>query len=104
MSFVPANLDCSNWSALEPLYRALLARPLKSAADAKAWLSDFSALDETVDEFGSWKYINNTCHTDDEKIEKAYLHFVEEIEPKIKPVYFELQKKFLAARAATGLN
>ena len=103
-SFVPANLDCSNWSALEPLYRALLDRPLKSAADVEAWLSDFSALDETVDEFGSWKYINNTCHTDDEKIEKAYLHFVEEIEPKIKPIYFELQKKFLAARAATGLN
>jgi len=104
MSFVPATLDCSNWSQLEPLYKALLARPINSQADLKAWLYDFSQLDETVDEYGSWKYIDNTCHTDDPAIEKAFMQFVEEIEPRIKPLYFELQKKFIEAAKRTELN
>ncbi len=94
--FIPANLDCSDWSQLEPLFQALLDRPLESVADLKQWLADFSDLDAEVDEYGSWRYIDNTCHTDDEEIEKAFMHFVENIEPKLKPIFFELQKKFLA--------
>ncbi len=104
MPFVPADLDCSDWSQLEPLYRALQDRAIDTQADLKLWLHDFSQLDETVDEYGSWKYIDNTCHTDDPAIEKAFMQYVEEIEPRIKPVYVELQKKFLEAMTRTGLN
>lgn len=104
MPFVPADLDCSNWSQLQPLYQALQDRVINTQAELKQWLRDFSQLDETVDEYGSWKYIDNTCHTDDPAIEKAFMQYVEEIEPKIKPVYVELQKKFLEAMKRTGLN
>ena len=104
MPFVPATLDCSNWSQLEPLYLALQNRTINTQADLKAWLRDFADLDETVDEYGSWKYINNTCHTDDAEIEKAFMQYVEEIEPRIKPIYFELQKKFIEAASRTGLS
>ncbi|MEX2216595.1 MAG: M3 family oligoendopeptidase [Phycisphaeraceae bacterium] len=102
--FVPADLDCSSWPALEPLYKALLARPISTKADFQAWLRDFSDLDETIDEYSSWKYIDNTCHTDDAEIEKAYMHVVENIDPNIKPIYFELQKKLIAAAKATGAD
>ena len=104
MSYVPPNLDCSNWSQLEPLYSQLLERTINTQEDLNQWLWDFSDLDETVDEYGSWKYIDNTCHTDDPAIEKAFMQYVEEIEPKIKPIYVELQKKFLEAMKRTGLN
>ncbi len=104
MEFVPADLDCSNWSQLEPLYKSLQDRVITTKADLKAWLHDFSQLDETVDEYGSWKYIDNTCHTDDAAIEKAFMQYVEEIEPKIKPVYVALQKKFLEAMKLTGMT
>lgn len=103
-TFVPHALDCSDWSQLEPLYRALLDRLIATQADLRAWLRDFSELDETVDEYGSWKYIDNTCHTDDPAIEQAYMHYVEKIDPNIKPIYFELQKKLLAAAKRTGLD
>lgn len=94
-SFVPPDLLPDNWSQLEPLYQALLARPIGSAAGLQQWLLDFSELSAVVSEYGARKMIDKSCHTDDPAIEKAYLHFVENIRPKLQPLFFELQKKFL---------
>jgi oligoendopeptidase F len=94
-TFVPHQLDASDFSQLDPLYRSLLDRQLHSAADLERWLTDLSELSAAVDEFGSRKYIDKSCHTDDKEIEKAYMNFVENVEPKIKPIFFALQKKFL---------
>ena len=95
-SFLPDNLDCGDFSQLEPLYKALLDRPIESIGDLDGWLADFSALSAHVSEYGSRRNIEHSCHTDDPAIEKAYLDYVENVLPKVKPVYFELQKKFLA--------
>jgi oligoendopeptidase F len=37
-----------------------------------------------------------TCHTDNPDVEKAYLHFVENVEPQLKPRQFALEKTFVA--------
>ncbi len=103
-TFVSDDLDPSDWGQLEPLYRGLLDRPIGSPEGLRQWLADFSELSAVVSEYGSRKNIDSACHTDDEEIEKAYLHFVEQIAPKIKPVYFELQKKFLAAPSHAELD
>ena len=102
--FVPTDLNPADFSKLEPLYRALLERPLETAAQAEQWLSDYSELTSVVDEYGNRRYIDKSCHTDDPAIEKAFLQFVEEIEPKIKPLAFELQKRFLESPAAKQLS
>jgi len=102
-SFVPAKLNVADFSQLERLYRQLLDHPLQTDSQAEQWLRDFSELSSVVDEYGSRRYIDKSCHTDDEQIEKAYLYFVEEIEPKIKPLFFELQKKLLQSPAAASL-
>jgi oligoendopeptidase F len=102
--FVPEQLDCADFAALEPLYQALLNRPLDSIESLTAWLEDSSALSALVDEYGSRRYIDKSCHTDDPDIEQAYMHFVEQIEPNIKPFIFQLQKKFLASRARNQLK
>ncbi len=96
-TFVPVDVDVADFSQLQPLYQALLDRPIQSAGDLEKWLLDFSELSAVVDEYGSRRYIAKSCHTDDAEIEKAYFHFVEQIEPKIKPLYFQLQKKYLAS-------
>ena len=36
-----------------------------------------------------------TCQTDDAEREKAYLHFIENVEPKSKPRVFNLDRKFV---------
>jgi oligoendopeptidase F len=102
-SFVPQQFDPSDWSQAEPLYRGLLARAIDSPADAERFLADFSELSSVVDEYGSRRYIDKSCHTDDEQVKARYLQYVEEIEPKVKPLHFELQKKLLASPHAAAL-
>src|SRR2546423_8907332 len=102
--FVPKELDASDFPKLEPLYRSLLDRQIHSAAELERWLADLSELTAVVDEFGSRKYIDKSCHTDDKQIEAAYMNFVENVEPKIKPIFFEIQKKFLSSPFRTQLH
>lgn len=102
--FVPADLDPSDWAQLEPMYQALLDRPVDTIEALGQWLADLSELSSVVSEYGSRKNIDSACHTDDPEIEKAFLHYVEHVAPQIKPVFFELQKKFLAVPCHTDLD
>lgn len=94
--FVPVDLDAADWAQLEPLYRALSEREAETADALRAWLQDFSDLCAAVAEYAARKQIDQACHTDDAEIEKAYLHYVEQIAPKLKPWFFKLQKKYMA--------
>ena len=102
--FVPANLDCADFAQLEPLYKSLLDRSLGSTRDVEQFLLDFSELTAAVDEYGSRRYIDKSCHTDDPEIERRFMHFVENVEPQIKPLYFQLQKKMLEAQPTSLLS
>jgi oligoendopeptidase F len=93
--YVPQGLDVADFTKLETLYRGLLFRPVDSLEQLQRWLDDFSELTAVVDEYGSRRYIDKSCHTDDEGIKHRYLNFVENVEPKIKPLVFQLQKKYL---------
>ena len=103
-NFVPQEIDFSSFAQIEPLYTQLLERPITSAKDAEQWLLDASELSAAVDEYGARRYIDKSCHTDDAAVEKRFMQFVEEVEPKIKPLHFKLQKKFLSAPAAVELR
>jgi oligoendopeptidase F len=95
--FVPQDFDASQWEQIEPLGKELLDRPIKSAQELEKWLLDSSELSAAVDEYGSRRYIDKSCHTEDKQIEQQFLHFVENIEPRFKTLTFQLQKKFLAS-------
>ncbi len=97
--FVPQEINVADFSQIEPLYRDLLARSLSTESAVEQFLLDFSELCSVVEEFGVRRYIDKSCHTDDSEIETRYLQFVEEIEPKVKPLYFALQKKLLESPA-----
>jgi oligoendopeptidase F len=93
--FVPEDLNCSDVAQIEPLYQALLKRPLSSLGDLQQWLEDWSALDARIDEFASRRSIAHTCHTDDERIEKEYLYVIEQLIPRLKPLEFQMKSKFV---------
>ena len=103
-SFVPAVFDPSDWAQAEPFYRELMERGINSAGELEKWLLDFSELTSVVDEYGARRYIAKSCHTEDKEIERRFLQFVEEIEAKMKPFCFELQKKFLGCPYAGDLR
>lgn len=95
--FVPTQTDCGDWAQLEPLFDRLGARlaTCVSPADLERWLLDWGELSAAIDEESTRRYIAMTCHTEDAAAEKAYLHFVGEIEPRIKPRQFTLAQLYL---------
>ncbi len=96
--FVPAQLDLGDWSKLAPLFDQLETRvaAASSVADLEAWLLAWGELTAALDEESSRRYIAMTCHTENADAEKAYLQFVELIEPQLKPRQFALEQLFLA--------
>lgn len=91
--FVPADLDASKWTNVEPLFAELLARPVDSASDFETWLLDRSELIAALSEAGAVRYIGMTCDTASERKKQAYMDFVEQVIPKVTPQSFELDKK-----------
>src|SRR5437016_13378174 len=88
--FVPSRIGRGDWSQLAPLFDRLevRAREINSVADLERWLVDWSELSAALDEESSRRYIAMTCHTDNADAEKAYLHFVENVDPQVKPRQF----------------
>src|SRR6185295_15430734 len=103
--FVPANADLGNWSEIEPLFNKLEEQITKISAtpELEKWLKNWSELSAALDEESSKRYIAMTCHTDDPEAEKAYLHFVEHIEPALKPRQFKLEELYLKNPARKDL-
>ena len=95
--FVPEKIDLGDWKPLAPLFDRLesLAAQCRSAPDLERWLLDWSELSAALDEESSRRYIAMTCHTDNTEAEKAYLHFVEQIGPRLKPRQFKLEQLYL---------
>jgi len=94
-SIVPAGFDPSDFSQIEPLGRELLERRVASVEELRQWVADLSRLWEIIDEAGKRRYIAKACRTDDPALEQAYLFWVREIQPKLQPLFFELQKRYL---------
>lgn len=96
--FVPAQIDLGNWEGISALFDLLEARAAGCAtADAlEKWLLDWGELRAALDEESSRRYIAMTCHTDSPEAERAYLDFVERIEPELKPRQFKLEQILLA--------
>jgi oligoendopeptidase F len=97
-SFVPANLDLGDWPQIAPLFDQLEVRAAQatSAAAFEKWLLDWCELSAALDQEGSTRNIAMTCHTDNAEAEKAYLHFVENVEPQLKSRQFALEKLYVA--------
>ena len=95
--FVPVDIDLGNWQQLAPLYDQLenRAAACTDASSHEQWLLDWSELSAALDEESSKRYIAMTCHTDNAEAEKAYLHFVEQIDPQTKPRQFKLAQIYV---------
>jgi oligoendopeptidase F len=105
-AFVPVKVDLGDWNQVAPLFDKLElgATEARTAAELERWLLEGGELAAALDEEASRRYIAMTCHTDNPEAEKAYLHFVEEIEPRTKPQQFKLAKLFLEHPARAALE
>ncbi len=83
MSFVPDYLDGSSWESIEPLMNDLRDRKLSCSNCLETFIADRSSLSEVISEARARLYIDMTCHTDDQGIQKSWMQFVENVQPKL---------------------
>ena len=83
MSFVPDDFDASKWENIEPYVNDLLSRELTCSSCLEKAISDSSNLAEHISETGALLYIGMTCDTENEKKKNEFLHFVENVRPKL---------------------
>ncbi len=93
---LPVDFKITNWEALLPYFEELIKRELNSKAELEHWLQDVSELEAVISEDACWRQIKMTCDTTNKEYEEAFTYFCMEIEPKMKPYGFELNKKLLA--------
>jgi len=98
-TFIARDMDLGNWKSIEPYLHTLLEEPIDTRQQLEAWMLKLSEISAAIGEESSVRYIQMTCNTDDQELEKAYLHYVQDILPKCEPVFFELNKKFLSSPA-----
>lgn len=102
--YLSPNVDFADWNQVDRIFHELENRPIRSKAGIERWLEDESEFASAYYEAYALRYLRMTCHTDDPELEKAYLHFVENIEPKAKPRSFNLDRKFLDTPARKQLD
>lgn len=102
-TFIAADADLSSWEGIKPYLDELRARTLPNRADLLKWIQDYAELGDAVQEESSRLYIGMTCFTQDEAKQKAYLNFVETVEPAMAPVVDELNRKVVAHPDSAGL-
>ncbi len=96
--FVPEQIDLGNWDQIKPLFDRLEveAGQCVSVAGLEQWILNWDELRAAVDEESARRYIAMSCHTESKEAENAYLHYVEKIDPELKPRNFTLEKIYLA--------
>jgi len=94
--FLPTSVDLGSWAALEPHFDRLEAagRACGTVGELERWLVDLGEVTSAIDEERARRYIAMTCHTEDPAAERAYLQFVEEVEPPMKPRMFALARLY----------
>jgi len=102
--FLPADFKITTWEALQPYFEQLADRIINNKAELEQWLRDVSELEAVISEDACWRQINMTCDTNNKEYEEAFTFFCMEIEPKMKPYGFELNKKLLASPYTTELD
>lgn len=101
---LPQDFTVTTWEMLQPYFDELTTREINTPSDLESWLHDVSELESVVSEDACWRQIRMTCDTTDKTLEEAFTFFCVEIEPKMKPYGFALNKKLLDCPFTTRLD
>ena len=101
---LPEDFAVTTWDNLEPWFRELEDRPLKSKADLEKWLKDMSELESVVSEDACWRQIRMTCDTENKALEEAFTFFCMQIQPNIQPYADRLNKKLIDCEFTAQLD
>ena len=101
--WLPVGVELKTWDQIEPWYDRLMDEPIESPADLERWIRAAGELSAAVGQEGVERYIAMTCQTDDPQREAAYLEYVREIEPRLKPIHDAIRRRYLDSPHRAGL-
>jgi oligoendopeptidase F len=93
--YLAASFDAGDPTSVMKQFDELSTRAVSNAHSLERWLEDWVELGEAMDEENSIRYTAMTCATDDPEREKAFLHFLENVQEPSKPLSFKLLRKYL---------
>ncbi len=94
-SFLPPDFTVTDWSSLEPYFKALLDRDISTKEKLEQFLKDQSELEAAVNEDACWRQIKMTCDTENKTLEETFNFFCLQIQPHIQPYSDALNKKLV---------
>ncbi len=102
-TFVPASADLGDWAQIEPLLDELERRTAQTVQELEQLLLDYSELGAVISEEFAIRRIRMTCDTESEEHRKAFLHFVENIQPRLEERAHRLNVKYVQSPARSHL-
>jgi oligoendopeptidase F len=103
-AFLPENFVLNTWEDAAPFFAQLQAATIDTKEELESWLKNYSELEAAISEDSCWRQIKMTCDNENKSLEEAFQFFCLEIQPKIQPVVFELNKKLMASPALQQLD
>jgi len=103
-SYLSEDLIVNTWQDIESYFEELSARTINSKDDLMKWIADRSETDAVIDEEYRWRYIRQTCDTENEVHTKIYEDFITHIMPNWMTISNELNKKLAACSFINELD
>ncbi|MBX7224547.1 MAG: M3 family oligoendopeptidase [Chitinophagales bacterium] len=108
-NFIPEDLVVNTWEAIEPYFNTLKAAQVTEIDALLQWMANRSELTAAIEDEYRWRYIRQSCDTENKAFAEAYEYFVEKIAPQMMVANNELDKLVVAtglleALEAKGLN
>ncbi|MCX8112138.1 MAG: M3 family oligoendopeptidase [Bacteroidia bacterium] len=92
--WLPPQLNLLSWEVLHPYVEELRTAPWKSFADFHQWLRRLNELESAVSESAAWSYIHFTQNTQDEDSRLSYERYIQEVQPRLNEVRYDLYKRY----------
>lgn len=91
--FVAEDLQIQQWSDVQQYFELLLQAEIKSVSDLETWLRQRSELESVLGEDYRWKYVRQSCDTNNAEKEAALNGFIEHIMPQWMQISNQLNEK-----------
>lgn len=95
-TFIPDNFKADDKAQVTEYYQRLLQEDIpQNARSLRDWILRWNELSTVLSEASARRYVAMTSHTQDEKIAKAYMDFVREIDPVCEDYGNKLERKMM---------
>ncbi|MCO5230028.1 MAG: M3 family oligoendopeptidase [Chitinophagales bacterium] len=91
--FVAEDLNIQEWADIQPYFEKLLQAECNNVEELEKWMQNRSELESVVSEDYHWKYVYQSCDTNNAEKEAALNRFLENIMPHWMQISNQLNEK-----------